>query len=144
MVCTFISPFQEDRRFVRGILPDGAFFEVFVKCDLEVCKRRDPKGLYAKALAGEIKDFTGIGSPYEEPERRRSRSRLTWRASRRWSPGSTPTCRSRGSSDRAAAAGTASVRRLRFNGDPIRIYDLVDIPSEKRLQVKTPKYPWEI
>ncbi len=44
------------------------FFEIFVKCDLEVCKRRDPKGLYAKALAGEIKNFTGISSPYEEPQ----------------------------------------------------------------------------
>jgi len=48
-------------------LPEWAFIEVHVKCDLEVCKRRDPKGLYKKALAGEIKDFTGISSPYEEP-----------------------------------------------------------------------------
>ena len=48
------------------ILP-GRFFEVFVKCDLEVCKRRDVKGLYAKAISGEIKNFTGISSPYEEP-----------------------------------------------------------------------------
>lgn len=67
VVCTFISPFQADRDFVRGLLPDGAFLETWVKCDLEVCKRRDPKGLYAKAEAGEIKDFTGISSPYEEP-----------------------------------------------------------------------------
>ncbi|MFT5232021.1 MAG: bifunctional enzyme CysN/CysC [Candidatus Krumholzibacteriia bacterium] len=67
VVCTFISPFREDRNFVRSILPEGAFTEVFIKCDLEVCKRRDPKGLYKKAEAGEIKDFTGIDSPYEEP-----------------------------------------------------------------------------
>ncbi len=68
VVCTFISPFRADRDFVRSILPDGAFHEVFVKCDLGVCKRRDPKGLYAKAEKGEIKDFTGIDSPYEEPD----------------------------------------------------------------------------
>jgi len=67
VVCTFISPFREDRNFVRDILPPEAFIEVFVKCDLDVCKRRDPKGLYKKAAAGEIKDFTGIESPYEEP-----------------------------------------------------------------------------
>ena len=66
-VCTFISPFQGDRDFVRGIMPEGHFFEVHVKCDIEVCKRRDPKGLYKKALAGEIRNFTGISSPYEEP-----------------------------------------------------------------------------
>jgi bifunctional enzyme CysN/CysC len=69
VVCTFISPFRADRDFVRSILPDGAFVEVYVKCDLGVCRRRDPKGLYAKAEAGEIRDFTGIDSPYEEPER---------------------------------------------------------------------------
>ena len=67
VVCTFISPFEEDRAFVRQIIPPEAFAEVYVKCDLEVCKRRDPKGLYKRAEAGEIKDFTGIDSPYEEP-----------------------------------------------------------------------------
>ena len=67
VVCTFISPFRDDRAFVRSILPEGAFTEVFVKCELDVCKRRDPRGLYKKAEAGEIKDFTGIDSPYEEP-----------------------------------------------------------------------------
>ncbi len=67
-LCTFISPFREDRRFARSLLPEGRFFEVYVKCNLEVAKRRDPKGLYARALAGEIKDFTGVSSPYEEPE----------------------------------------------------------------------------
>ncbi|GAB4448434.1 MAG: sulfate adenylyltransferase subunit CysN [Anaerolineae bacterium] len=68
VLCSFISPFQSERDFARSILPEGRFFEIFVKCDLEVCKRRDPKGLYAKALAGEIKNFTGISSPYEEPQ----------------------------------------------------------------------------
>ncbi len=68
VACTFISPFREDRDFVRSILPAGSFIEIHVKCDIEVCKRRDPKGLYKKAIAGEIKDFTGISSPYEEPE----------------------------------------------------------------------------
>ncbi len=66
-LCSFISPFRSDRDFARALLPAGRFLEVFVKCDLDVLKRRDPKGLYAKALAGEIKEFTGISSPYEEP-----------------------------------------------------------------------------
>ena len=63
----FISPFAADRQLARGLVPDGRFLEIYVKCDLDVVKRRDPKGLYAKALAGEIPDFTGISSPYEEP-----------------------------------------------------------------------------
>ncbi|MER2597992.1 MAG: sulfate adenylyltransferase subunit CysN [Caldilineales bacterium] len=67
VLCTFISPFAEDRRFARSLLPEDRFVEVYVKCDLEVAKRRDPKGLYARALAGEIKEFTGVTSPYEEP-----------------------------------------------------------------------------
>jgi bifunctional enzyme CysN/CysC len=66
-LCTFISPFATDRDFARSLLPQGRFVEVYVKCDLEVVKRRDPKGLYAKALRGEIPEFTGISSPYEEP-----------------------------------------------------------------------------
>jgi len=66
-LCTFISPFAADRDFARSLLPDGRFIEIYVKCDLEVVKRRDPKGLYAKALRGEIPEFTGISSPYEEP-----------------------------------------------------------------------------
>jgi bifunctional enzyme CysN/CysC len=67
-LCTFISPFAQDRAFARSILPQGRFIEVFVKCDVEVCKRRDPKGLYAKAMRGEILEFTGVSSPYEEPQ----------------------------------------------------------------------------
>ena len=64
----FISPFRADRRFARGLVVNGRFLEIYVKCDLDVVKRRDTKGLYAKALAGEIPDFTGVSSPYEEPE----------------------------------------------------------------------------
>ena len=67
VLCTFISPFAADRAFARSLLPEGRFVEVYVKCDLEVAKRRDPKGLYARALAGEIPEFTGVSSPYEEP-----------------------------------------------------------------------------
>ncbi len=67
-LCTFISPYRADRDFARSLLPHGRFVEIYVKCDLEVCKRRDPKGLYARALRGEIPDFTGVSSPYEEPE----------------------------------------------------------------------------
>jgi bifunctional enzyme CysN/CysC len=67
-ICTFISPFHADREFARSLLPIDRFLEIYVKCDLEVAKRRDPKGLYAKALRGEIKEFTGVSSPYEEPK----------------------------------------------------------------------------
>ncbi len=68
VICTFISPFAADRNFARSLLPAGLFLELYVKCDLEVVKRRDPKGLYARALRGEIAEFTGISSPYEAPE----------------------------------------------------------------------------
>ncbi|QGH36614.1 adenylyl-sulfate kinase [Gracilibacillus salitolerans] len=64
----FISPYREDRDNVRNLLADGDFIEVYVKCSLESCEARDPKGLYQKARAGEIKGFTGIDAPYEEPE----------------------------------------------------------------------------
>ena len=67
-LCTFVSPYQDDRDRVRSLMPDGRFFEVHVACDIEVCKERDPKGLYAKAESGEIKNFTGISAPYEAPE----------------------------------------------------------------------------
>jgi bifunctional enzyme CysN/CysC len=67
VACTFISPFAKDRAFVRSLFPPGSFLEVYVKCDLEVCQRRDPNGLYQKASTGEIEDFTGISSPYEAP-----------------------------------------------------------------------------
>jgi adenylylsulfate kinase len=64
----FISPFRSDRDQVRALFEDGEFIEVFVQCPIEECERRDPKQLYAKARRGEIKDFTGIDSPYEAPE----------------------------------------------------------------------------
>jgi len=65
----FISPFRSDRNRVRSLVPHGEFFEIFCKCSLEICEARDVKGLYKRARAGEIKDFTGISSPYEEPEK---------------------------------------------------------------------------
>ncbi|GGH76540.1 adenylylsulfate kinase [Pullulanibacillus pueri] len=65
----FISPYQEDRDLVRDILGEKEFIEIYVKCDLEECEKRDPKGLYAKARKGEIKNFTGIDAPYEAPEK---------------------------------------------------------------------------
>jgi adenylylsulfate kinase len=68
-LAAFISPFRDDRRLVREILPEGQFIEVYVDANLEVCQQRDPKGLYAKAQRGEIKQFTGIDSPYEIPEK---------------------------------------------------------------------------
>jgi len=66
-ITAFISPYREDRGLVRRILPRGRFIEVFVNAPLEVCEQRDPKGLYAKARAKEIKEFTGISAPYEAP-----------------------------------------------------------------------------
>lgn len=68
VLTAFISPFKEDRNTVRGLLRNGEFMEVYVKCDLNTCETRDVKGLYSKARDGKIKNFTGIDSPYEEPE----------------------------------------------------------------------------
>ena len=64
----FISPYRKDRDHCREILGDGQFVEVYVDASLETCEQRDPKGLYKKARAGEIKGFTGIDDPYEAPE----------------------------------------------------------------------------
>lgn len=64
----FISPFRIDRRLVRNLLQQGDFVELFCKASLEVCESRDVKGLYRRARAGEITEFTGISSPYESPE----------------------------------------------------------------------------
>lgn len=66
-VSAFISPYRADREQARTA-GGGAFHEVFIKADLETCEERDPKGLYKKARAGEILDFTGISAPYEEPQ----------------------------------------------------------------------------
>jgi adenylylsulfate kinase len=64
----FISPFRQDRDKARRLMEDTDFVEIFCYCPLEVCESRDPKGLYRKARAGLIKGYTGISSPYEEPE----------------------------------------------------------------------------
>ena len=63
----FISPYRADRDSVRAIMPEGMFFEAFVQADIALCEERDPKGLYKKARAGQIPEFTGISAPYEEP-----------------------------------------------------------------------------
>ncbi|MCA8943105.1 MAG: adenylyl-sulfate kinase [Planctomycetes bacterium] len=68
VLSAFISPYRSDRALARSKCPDGRFLEVFVDTPLEVCERRDPKGLYAKARAGEIAEFTGISAPYETPD----------------------------------------------------------------------------
>jgi len=68
VLVSFISPFRAERRLARDLIGDGEFMEVFVDAPLEVCEGRDVKGLYAKARAGKIANFTGIGSPYEPPE----------------------------------------------------------------------------
>ena len=65
----FISPYRADRDQVRALMQGGDFVEVFVDCPVEVCEQRDVKGLYKKARAGEIKEFTGISAPYEAPEK---------------------------------------------------------------------------
>ena len=67
VLTAFISPFQADRQLVRDLLEDQEFIEVYVKCPIEECEVRDPKGLYEKARKGLIPEFTGISSPYEEP-----------------------------------------------------------------------------
>jgi len=67
VLTAFISPLREDRDNVRKLLPVGEFVEIFVNCPVEICEARDVKGLYKKARSGEIKDFTGISSPFEPP-----------------------------------------------------------------------------
>jgi len=65
----FISPFRDDRSRVRSLMPHGDFLEIYCSCPLSVCEERDVKGLYAQARTGKIKEFTGISSPYEEPDK---------------------------------------------------------------------------
>jgi adenylylsulfate kinase len=67
-ITAFISPFQRDRERIRSLLEDGRFLEIYVDCPIEECEKRDKKGIYARARAGEIQNFTGISSPYEKPE----------------------------------------------------------------------------
>jgi bifunctional enzyme CysN/CysC len=69
VMCSFISPYRAERDMVRDLVADGEFIEVFVDTPIEECMRRDPKGLYAKAKAGTIKNFTGFDAPYEAPEK---------------------------------------------------------------------------
>ena len=68
VLTAFISPFKSERDFCRHLLADGEFVEIFVDTPIEECEKRDPKGLYQKARQGDIKDFTGIDSPYEAPQ----------------------------------------------------------------------------
>ena len=65
----FVSPYRKDRDRARSLLEEGRFIEVYVNCPVQVCESRDPKGLYKKAKAGEIPEFTGISAPYEPPEK---------------------------------------------------------------------------
>ena len=68
VLVSFISPFQAERQMARRLVEDGEFFEIFVDAPLAVAEARDPKGLYRKARRGELRNFTGIDSPYEAPE----------------------------------------------------------------------------
>jgi adenylylsulfate kinase-like enzyme len=69
VLVSFISPFRSERQMARDLLPSGEFFEIYVNTPLEECEQRDPKGLYQKARAGLLKNFTGIDSAYEPPEK---------------------------------------------------------------------------
>jgi adenylylsulfate kinase len=68
VLCAFVSPFKKDRERVRKIVGEENFIEIYCRCPVEVCKTRDSKGFYQKAEKGEIKNYTGISAPYEEPE----------------------------------------------------------------------------
>jgi len=68
VVTAFISPFISDRKIVKDLFENNTFFEIYIDSSVEVCEKRDPKGLYKKARSGEIKNFTGISSPYEPPK----------------------------------------------------------------------------
>ncbi len=67
-ITAFISPYKEDRLNARNKQKEGDFIEVYVRCPIDICEQRDPKGLYKKARTGELKEFTGVDDPYEEPE----------------------------------------------------------------------------
>ena len=69
VLCSFISPYRAERDMVRALVGEGEFIEVFVDTPIADCIERDPKGLYAKAKAGRLKNFTGVDAPYEAPER---------------------------------------------------------------------------
>jgi len=67
VITAFISPYNADRKMARQLFKQGEFIEIYTKCPLHECERRDPKGFYRRARSGNIKEFTGITSPYEEP-----------------------------------------------------------------------------
>ncbi len=67
-ICSFVSPYKEDRETAMNLVEESEFIEVFVKCPVEICIERDPKSMYKKALAGKMKSFTGVDDPYEVPE----------------------------------------------------------------------------
>ncbi|MBE0480819.1 MAG: adenylyl-sulfate kinase [Dehalococcoidia bacterium] len=69
VITAFISPYREDRDSARALNEPGTFFEIFCKCSAGECEKRDPKGLWQKARKGELKEFTGVSAPYEDPER---------------------------------------------------------------------------
>ncbi len=69
VLAAFISPYKKDREYIRKLFAEDIFMEIYVKCTIEECERRDPKGQYKKARAGIIKNYTGISAPYEEPDR---------------------------------------------------------------------------
>ena len=66
-ICSFVSPYREDRDTARSLVETSEFIEVFVKCPLEICMQRDPKSMYRKAVSGKMKAFTGVDDPYEVP-----------------------------------------------------------------------------
>ncbi|MEK6582205.1 MAG: adenylyl-sulfate kinase, partial [Nitrospirota bacterium] len=68
VLAAFISPYKEDREYIRKSFEGDNFLEIYVKCSIEECEKRDPKGQYKKARAGIIKNYTGVSAPYEEPE----------------------------------------------------------------------------
>ncbi len=67
-ICSFVSPYREDRETARNLVDESEFIEVYVSCPIEVCIQRDPKSMYNKAIAGKIKAFTGVDDPYEVPD----------------------------------------------------------------------------
>lgn len=96
---SFISPFRSERRMARALLEEGEFLEIFVDTPLEVCEARDPKGLYKKARAGQLPNFTGIGSPYEPPENPELRLPVARNHRKNWPSASSPCWKRRASSD---------------------------------------------
>jgi bifunctional enzyme CysN/CysC len=79
VLCSFISPYRAEREMVRGLVAPDEYIEVFIDTPIEECMRRDPKGLYAKAKSGQLRNFTGVDAPYEVPERPEIRLATTGR-----------------------------------------------------------------